>query len=77
MLGELHPHPQDCQRHPLILDGLFLVHALRRAEEESACTFYLVSKEPVGLACPRRRTGGAKAGAFPVAFISFRGTFQY
>src|SRR6476619_1976814 len=32
--GELHPTASDCQRHPLILDGL------------CACTFYSVFKEP-------------------------------
>ena len=46
--GEPHPQPRDSQCHPLILDGLpSRRSAVRRQDgRKSACTFYLVFKEP-------------------------------
>src|SRR4029450_6358253 len=55
--GELHParrlrravlRPRASLRHPLILDGFFRLAKAQRATADgvSACTFYLVFKEP-------------------------------
>jgi hypothetical protein len=55
--GELDPRLRNCRRHPLILDGAPTSHPRRIVEtgstrrrrappEQSACTFYLVFKEP-------------------------------
>ena len=57
--GELHPRFRKCQRHPLILDGHL---DLRR---DSACTFYLVFKEPEALSRGRAWFCTAAAPAYP------------
>jgi hypothetical protein len=64
--AELRPRSGNASRHPLILDGCppSRVAALRQT---SACTFYLVFKEPEGLAFGL---------AFPVRITFVRGTLQ-
>jgi len=76
--GELHPtrplhrealRPHASLRHPLILDGFSSAVALR-LRQTSACTFYLVFKEP------GRASVGRPKPSVPSKTFSFRGTFQ-